>query len=171
MAERRRRREAGLAGVDLAAIFGGQPCEIEDLGLEAVFLLQHPARDGREPPALGHLARAGMVASRRAVDEENAAPKLPLLVPLARSLDRRPGLKPVHRQLELRVGKTDARLGRAGALARMRVAVPCRLGNSRKLGLERSEGGIPDLKCDRFTTVRSWEIAFCFSKVSKFQEF
>ena len=38
MAERHRGRDAGLAGIDDAAVFRGEPAQIEDIDLEAVAL-------------------------------------------------------------------------------------------------------------------------------------
>ena len=71
MAERRRGREAGLAGVDVLAIFAGEPGEVEDLDLDPVDAA-NLRRDLGQPPALRHLAGAGMLGARRAVYDEDA---------------------------------------------------------------------------------------------------
>ena len=73
VAERRRGREAGLAGMDVAAVFGGEPRQVEDLDLDAGSRRERLAGDLDQPPALRHLAGAGVLAARRAVDRAGCA--------------------------------------------------------------------------------------------------
>jgi hypothetical protein len=64
VAERHGRGDAGLAGMDRAAVFGGEPAEIEKVDVNAAFLPEHCAGDLREAERLRDLARTGLVGAR-----------------------------------------------------------------------------------------------------------
>ena len=72
MAQRRRGRETCLAGVNPASVFRGQPRQVEHIHRQPALVLDRRARERDQAEALRHLTRTGMLASRRAVDEENA---------------------------------------------------------------------------------------------------
>src|SRR3954463_12457737 len=124
MAERHRRRDAGLAGMDLAPELGGEPVELQPLDLEAALALDHFLGDIHQPEALGYLAGAGLVAARRTVDQQDARLRRGRLLPPLGLPDGIARGDPLERQLVLGIGV--ARTGRFGArrLAAFVIAVP-----------------------------------------------
>ena len=81
VAERRRGREARLAGMDVAPVFRGEPRQVEHLDLDARLRVEYLARDLHQPPGLRHLAGAGVLGARRAVDRAGCAAAGRVVVP------------------------------------------------------------------------------------------
>jgi len=73
VAQRRRGREARLAGMDVAAILGDDTRQIQNLNLAGMPLLDRMTRNLNEPPSLGHFSRTGVLAAWRSIDQENPA--------------------------------------------------------------------------------------------------
>ena len=72
VAQRHRRGHARLARVYHLPRLVGERGEIEKIGLVAAQGLDRLLRVLREPPGLGDLARAGVLAARRAIDDQDA---------------------------------------------------------------------------------------------------
>jgi len=141
VAQRGRGREAGLAGVDAAPVFGGEATQVEQLDLDVRLGGEHLAGDLDQPIGLRHFARAGVLAARRAVDQQDGRLAAVLVAPLRR-LDRRPRRQPIDRQLVVRIGKLAAGLLRARSLATVVVGLPGRVGDLVELHRERGERGV-----------------------------
>ncbi|WP_293463448.1 hypothetical protein [Phenylobacterium sp.] len=63
IAERGRRREARLAGVNVAPVLGGQARQVQHLDVGVVRRLEDIQRHFREAPGFGHLAGTGVFAA------------------------------------------------------------------------------------------------------------
>src|SRR6185437_7150758 len=72
MAQRLRGRDAGLAWVDDAAVFGGEPRQVEHLDLEAARCFDDLLGDGDEAKGLRHLAGTSVLTAARSVHQQNA---------------------------------------------------------------------------------------------------
>ncbi len=64
MAERLRRRNAGLARVDDLAVFRREPAQVDDVRLETPLARNQVPRNAHDPPRLRHLAGTALVAAR-----------------------------------------------------------------------------------------------------------
>ena len=64
--------------MDLLAVFRDQPAEVEHVHGEALMLKNRLCRFD-QAPGLRHLARTGVLGTRRAIDEQDAA-RLPAVV-------------------------------------------------------------------------------------------
>ena len=122
--------------MDFAAELRRQPREVQDLHLDGL-PFQRRASDLDQPPRLGHLARAGVLAAGRAVDEQDAARTGRIVMPHLGFVDRGLGIDPIGRKLMGGVGV--ARAGRPGVrrLALICVGVPRRRGDPGQLRRER----------------------------------
>src|SRR5205085_6202909 len=123
VAERHRRRQAGFAGMDVTAVFGGETAEVEDFDFEAALLFDDFASDRGEPPALRAFARAGVLAPRRAVDEKDARRRRGVLLAALGVLDAAARFEPLDRKVVVRIGIARPGLLRARRLAPFVVAV------------------------------------------------
>ena len=140
MAKRCGRGKACFARMNVAAVFGCQPRQVEHAH-QSPFDAADFARDLQQPPTLRHFAWAGVLAPRRAVDDQDAG-RLVWIVMLALSLpDRFMRGDPVFSQVVVRVGEIRACLPGARGLAMVRIAVPCRSRDAIKLGPQRIEAG------------------------------
>src|SRR4051812_41342970 len=72
MAERHGGRDAGLAGMNYAPVFGYEPAEIQNLGFKLRLPRENLTRKHREPPRLRRLAGTGVLVAAGAVDEKDA---------------------------------------------------------------------------------------------------
>jgi hypothetical protein len=145
VAERGRGREAGLARMDVPAVLGGEPAQLQVLRLHAGDGGDDLAGDLRQPERLGHLARAGVLAARRAADQQDPVGAGRVVVPGLRGLDRGAGGDPVLGQVVVGIGVSGPRLARTRALAPVGVGVPGGGGDPGELGAERVERGIGEL--------------------------
>ena len=145
MAERRGGREARLAGVDVAAIFGGEPRQIEQFRLY-IRLPKNLIGNINKPIALRHLARAGMLGARGAIDEKDAQRPGRILLPLLGFRNRPARRDPVGGEIVVGIGISGPGLLRMRRLAGMRVGVPGRLGDLFQLGRQRIESLVLELR-------------------------
>src|SRR5665213_1332779 len=124
MAEGHGGRHAGLAGIDGPAALGGEPAQIEKINLETGDPLDNLLRHRRETIGLRHLAGAGLVAARRAVDHQDARRRFRVFLPLLRLFDAAFGLDPFERQLIARIGIAGTSRTGARALTRLVIGLP-----------------------------------------------
>ena len=117
MAERRGGREAGLAGMDLAAVFRGQPREVEHFDLERRIGARRFRCAISAKPIGSSTSRPGRCApSGTSIDDQEARrPGLVVVAGLGRR-DRLARGQPVDRQIVVRVGELRARLAGVRAL-------------------------------------------------------
>ena len=146
MAQRHRGRYAGLAWVDRAAELGRRTAEIEDLDMVAGERSDRALRQLDQSPGLRHLARAGMLGSRRAVDEQDACGTVGVVVQALRLHDRVTRREPVDRKLVVRVGEAWAGLAGVRRLAAVRIGVPGRRRDRVQLLCQRREGRIGEAR-------------------------
>jgi hypothetical protein len=142
VAERRRRRKARLAGMDLLTILGGKPAQIEHLALHGSFAGDDLTSAFQQPVGLGHLAGTGVLAAGRRVDEENPRRQGSVRMSGGRVPDRIACFEPIERKLIGRIGELAAGGLRFRRLSVLPVAVPCRLHDAIELWSYRIEGRI-----------------------------
>src|SRR6185437_8290683 len=75
MAERSSRREARLARMNVAAVLGGEPTQVQHFDRSAR-LCQNLARNLEQAIGLRHFAGTGVLAARRTVDQQKCRPRL-----------------------------------------------------------------------------------------------
>ena len=143
VAERHRGRDAGLAGMNLPAEFRRQPRQVEDIDRESHFD-EHRLGELDQPPALRHLAGAGMLAARRAVDDEHARLRGRIVVAPLRFKNGLAGGEPVDRDFIVRIGKARSRLAGQRRFSRMAVGVPRGRDDGVEFALQRPEGRIDE---------------------------
>jgi hypothetical protein len=142
VAERRRRRKARLAGMDLLTRLGGKPAQIEHLALHGSFAGDDLTSAFQQPVGLGHLAGTGVLAAGRRVDEENPRRQGSVRMSGGRVPDRIACFEPIERKLIGRIGELAAGGLRFRRLSVLPVAVPCRLHDAIELWSYRIEGRI-----------------------------
>jgi hypothetical protein len=142
VAQRHGGGDAGLAGIDHAAALGGQSAEVEKIDLETAGLLNQLARHARQAEGFRHFARAGLIAARRAVDDQDARRRFRVLLPLLRRLDLAAAFDPFERQIVFRVGIAGAGRPRAGAFAVGLIGFPGHVDELVDLGFELGEGRV-----------------------------
>ena len=103
------------------------------------------ARNLRQPEALRHLAGAGVLRARGAVDQQNTVGAGGILVLLLGGCYGLARGDPVDRQLIIGIGVFRPRLSRVRALARILVGVPGGVGDLVELDAENVESGIGEL--------------------------
>jgi hypothetical protein len=69
--ERHRRRDAGFAEEDLAAILRSEHAQIEEVALESVAAIKDLSCHLCETKRLGHFSRTGLIVTSRAAYEED----------------------------------------------------------------------------------------------------
>src|SRR5438045_5953051 len=97
--------DAGLARINLLAEFRGKAAEIENVDSQSHFL-KHGFGYFDQPPGFGHLARAGMLAARRAVAQEDARCLVAIVMTALRGKYCLAHREPIYRDLIVRIGKT-----------------------------------------------------------------
>lgn len=123
----------------MPAVLGGEPRQIELFDLEAAVVREHLPGDLNEAKRFRHLARAGMFGPRRAIDQQDVRPQLPVLMALLPVPDGVARSEPVVGQIVGGIGELRTRLARAWRLARMRIGIPGRLRDPVELDLQRIE--------------------------------
>src|SRR5712675_3561087 len=123
--ERHRGRDTGLAGMNLFAEFGSWPREIEDIDRKS-HIDENRLGKLDQAPGLRHLAGTGMLAARRAVDDENARHFIGIVMPPLCLQHGLAGCQPVHCDLVAGIGKAGTSPSRHRRLPRMAIGVPCR---------------------------------------------
>src|SRR5215813_4849585 len=128
--------------MDLAAVLRGEAAEIEHLDLEIALRRQDLAGDLDQAPALGHLARTGLVVARRAVDQQHARLGGRRLLLFLGAQDGLARFGPFDGKRIRRIG--IARAGGPGPrrLAIFVVAVPRDVDDALDLVFDRGEGRI-----------------------------
>src|SRR5262249_32606404 len=101
----------------------------EDFDLAGMAFVARPAFDRllgdlHEAPALRRLARAGVLAARRAVDDEDARGRGGGVMGLLGGPDRGPRGEPIDRQIVVGIGELGAGLAGARRLAAGVVGLP-----------------------------------------------
>ena len=145
MAERSGGREAGLAGMNVAAIFRRQPRQVEHIDFELPFILDRLAGKVGQPVTFGHFTRTGVFAPRRSVDQQNARSGCFVHVALLGGGDGVPGGQPIHRKVIVLVRELRPGLSRQRTFTGVRIGLPrhfADLADGIAMGLE---GGIPEL--------------------------
>ena len=158
MAEWRRGREAGLARVDLPPVFGREAVELEHLDGKVRVRGEHFSSDLGEAIALGHFARACVLASRRTADQENARRSLRIVVAKPCRRDRRARREPIHGDVVVGIVKALTGLARARALAMMAVGFPRRRDDTVELARQGIEGPILKLSEEPASELRFVEL-------------
>ncbi len=104
MAECGRCREARFARMNCASVFGCKPRQIQNFGL-GIALLKDFLGDFQEPPALRHLARAGVLRARGAIYQEDARRTRLITAPDLRIEYRPFDLEAIDGELVVRIGE------------------------------------------------------------------
>src|SRR5688572_22362384 len=139
VAERHGGGNAALARVNDPSVFRGEAAEVEQVELDPGGL-DDLARDLDKAKGLGHLARAGLVGTRRAADAEDAQRCGGIAMALLRQRDRVAGGNPVQRQVVVGVGMARASLARVRRLAVAVIRIPGKVDQApdlRRHGIER----------------------------------
>jgi len=145
-----RGRDARLAGKDLAPIFGGHPREIEHVGFKAVFCRDDIACDAHHAKCFRHLARTGVFAACRTVDDQDARGSLRVFLPPFGGCDGLACFQPLDREIIVRIGKTVTGFHGVRRFTVVVVAVPRRVGDFVEFFLKRLKGGIEELRQETF---------------------
>src|ERR1700733_15481102 len=107
MTQRRGRREARLARMNLAPVLGDNPAQVQHLDAR-IGTLQNLHRKLDQPIGLRHLPWTGVFAAGRAIDDEKAQWCARILVLGLRSNQSLARLEPVERELIVRIGEYGA---------------------------------------------------------------
>ena len=129
--------------MNLPAEFRRQARQVEDIDCKSHFD-QHRFGELDQPPALRHLAGAGMLAARRAVDDEHARRRGRIVVAPLRFKDRLARGEPVHRDFVFRIGKAGTCLAGQRGFSRMAVGVPGGGDDGVEFALQWPEGRIDE---------------------------
>src|SRR5438445_4772930 len=129
----------------MATVFGGKAMQFEHLALGIRRCRDHLAGDLHQPVGFRHLARTGVLASRRGADQQDAGRCCRILMPRLRRANGIARRDPVERKVILRIGKSSAGLARSRCLAPVVVSVPGHGGHSVELVAWRIEGRVAEL--------------------------
>jgi hypothetical protein len=108
---------------DLPAELRRQPRQVEDVDCKPEFC-EYRLGELHQPPALGHFTRAGVLATRRAVDDEDAWLRLRIVMASLSLHNSASCSQPVHRDVVVWIGKTGSGFARHRGLSRMAVGIP-----------------------------------------------
>src|SRR5579883_1711634 len=158
MAERRRGRKTSLARVYAAAIFRGEPRQIEDFGFRAGIGRNDCGGDLDQAPAFRHFSRAGMLAARRAVDEKNASRPARVFVLRLRGENGAARVEPIDGQIVIGVGESRTRLEGVRTFPALLVRAPGRVGDAVQIASQAVESRIDELR-----SKARLEFAFAYS--------
>ena len=114
MAECRGRGEAGLAGMDVTAVFRGQPREIKKLDPRSS-ANEDFSGDLGQSKAFRHFAGARMFRARGAVDQQDLRRPGTVLIVLLRGVDGLMRREPINGEIIVGIG--ESRSGLAGVRA------------------------------------------------------
>jgi hypothetical protein len=114
----------------------GELGQLEEIDLESGLRFDRAPRAIGEAARLRDFARAGVLAARRAADDEDAGGRGGIGLPFRSLKNRGSCLQPLDRKLETRIGKLRPRGLRARRLAVLDVAVPGDLAHLLELRLD-----------------------------------
>jgi hypothetical protein len=149
MTQRHGSRDAGLARMNLLAEFRGKAAKIENVDSQSHFL-KHGFGYFDQPPGFGHLARTGVLAARRAVDQEDARCLVAIIMTALRGKYCLACREPIYRNLIIRIGKTRACLACHGRFSGIAIAIPRCLDNGIYFSLQWSERRIGEAAAETF---------------------
>ena len=125
--------------MNLPAEFRRQTGQVENVDRKS-HLDEYRLGELGEPPCLRHLAGTGVLAARRAIDDEHARLRGCIVVlPLGFKNSLARG-EPVHRDFIVRIGEAGSGLLGQRGLSRMAVGVPRGLDDGIEFALQRPEG-------------------------------
>ena len=129
--------------MNLPAVFRHEPRQVENVDRKSHFE-KHWLGELHQPPALRHLAGAGMLAARRAVDDEHARLRGRIVVAPLRLKNGFARRQPVYRDFVFRIGEAGSRLVRQRRLSRMAVGIPCGRDDGVEFALQWPKGRIDE---------------------------
>ena len=124
--------------MNFAAVLGRQPRQIEHANQRS-FDAADLARDFQQPPALRHLAGAGVLASRGAVDDQDAGRLVRIFMLALGLLHGLVNRSPVVSEVVVGVRELRAGLVRSRRLAVVGISIPGRARETVELSLQRSQ--------------------------------
>ena len=124
VAERHGGGDARFAGVNLAAVFGVDPAQIEEVHGEAAVPFEAFAHLCCHPECFRHLAGAGFIGAWRGGNQKDARLAAVILEALLSLLNGRSRFQPFEREFVLRVGKLRPGLPQVRAFPAVVVSLP-----------------------------------------------
>jgi len=135
--------------MNLFAEFRRKATKIENVDSQSHFL-KHGFGYFDQPPGFGHLARTGVLAPRRAVDQEDARCLVAIIMTALRGKYCLACREPIYRNLIIRIGKTRACLVCHGRFSGIAIAIPRCLDNGIYFSLQWSERRIGEAAVETF---------------------
>src|SRR5947209_15583106 len=103
--------------MNILAELGCGAAEIENVGVKAATVINSALRQLDQPPGLRHLARTGVLRTRRAVDQQDARELDGIVVAQLRVRNRVARGEPIDREIVSRIGEPRTGLARVRRLA------------------------------------------------------
>ena len=132
---------AGLAGVDVQVVAGGQQTQVEQIHLDT-FGLQNLPRPLGHAEGLGDLAGTAAIVARRTTDQQYPRAGRWIALGFVGQQQAVAGSFPLHRQQVVGVGKAGARFCRQRRLVAVAVVVPGNFFDFSQRTLDRIEGRV-----------------------------
>jgi hypothetical protein len=109
--------------VNLLAEFRSEPAQVENVEGKSHFL-KHRLGDLDQPPGLRHLPGAGLVAARKAIDQQDARRFASGIMNPLRGKNGFARRQPIQGYFIVRIGKARSGLARQRRFSRVAISIP-----------------------------------------------